>query len=162
MFFPYFNKHIQVPISCHFSTYVNHLWNSSQTVFKNFTSSILFLDICIDFLNKKYLSHTMDNKPQFTWRKSISTMEDIYSSLLCHVYTHTPRRAQKFFIAWEIISAVKNGGIILNNDQKVTVFRTNVTCYIHTLLAMKTQILWGKITTGMKHSGKLIQNTICF
>lgn len=152
MFFPHFNTHIQVSISCHFSTCVNDLWNSSQTLFKNFTSSILFLNICIFLLNKKYLSHTMDNKPQFTWRKSIFTMEDIYSSLLCHVYTHTPRRAQKFFIAWEIISAVKNGGIILNNDKKFIVFRTNVTCYIDTLLAMKTQIQWGEITTGMKHS----------
>ena len=85
----------------------------------------------------------MDNKPQFTWRKSIFTMEDIYSSLLCHVYIHTPRRAQTFFIAWEIISAVKNGGIIMNNDKKFIMFRTNVTCYIHTLLAMKIQILWG-------------------
>jgi len=59
MFFPHFNTHIQVPISCHFSTCVNDLWNSSQTLFKNFTSSTLFLNICIFFFSwTKNTCHT--------------------------------------------------------------------------------------------------------
>lgn len=57
------------------------------------------------------------DEPKCAWRKSISTMEDIYNSLLGHVYTHMPRTAQEFFIAWENISAVKNDGIIPKKDQ---------------------------------------------
>lgn len=89
-------------------------------------------------------------------------MEDIYSSLHCHTYTHTFRRAQGVSIAWEALPADE----WLNHTEqsiKVPSFTMNVVWLSRDDAGFNnenTNIREG-IATGMKHCGKFIETT-CF
>jgi len=107
MFFPHFNTHIQVPISCHFSTCVNDLWNSSQTLFKNSTSSILFLNIC-NFSWTKNTCHTQWTTSHNLSGESLFSQWRTFTAVFFVMFTLTlPEEHKSFSLPEKLFQLLK-------------------------------------------------------